>query len=217
MKSEEWVGRRIGSLTIEAFEGLSRYSVGKAAYFRFRCDCGNAFSAQKSNVVGRKTDCGCSRPAPKGVRKPGSSRHPLYKVWSHMLDRCFNPNNKSFKDYGGRGIVVCERWRFGSGAATGFELFVSDMGTRPDGWTIERVDVGPGYSPDNCKWIPKSDQTRNRRCVRLVTINGQTKIIGDWCKIHGVGYWTALRRMDRGWPPEEAVTTPPHKIPTRVA
>lgn len=108
--SLEWVGRRQGRLTVEAFLGLRKFGRGKAAYFRFRCDCGSSFDAQKSNVIGRpRSDCGCSRTV-IGIASAGASLHPLHKTWRHMLDRCANPNNKSFPDYGGRGIAVCDRW-----------------------------------------------------------------------------------------------------------
>ena len=217
MKSEEWVGRRIGSLTIEAFEGIRAYAVGRSAYFRFRCDCGNAFSAQKSNVIGKRQDCGCTRPTPKGTHLPGAWNNPLYKIWSHMLDRCSNPKNMSFKDYGARGISVCERWKTGAGGRLGFECFTADMGERPAGWTIERVQGDGNYEPGNCVWLPKGDQSKNRRGVKLVRIGDNVKTIPDWCLETGVSYWVAIRRVQRGWPPDRAVTQTPRKSPTRVA
>lgn len=217
MKSEEWIGHREGALTIEAFEGLTAFGRGKAAYFRFRCDCGNSFVAQKSNIIGKRKDCGCSRPAKKGTAPAGSWGNPLHKVWQHMLDRCANPKNKSFKDYGSRGIAVCLRWRDGEGKRTGFECFVADMGPRPEGFTIERVNHGRGYEPGNCVWLAKSDQAKNRRTVRLVRIDGQVKTIPDWCAENGIPYWAAIRRVLRGWPPDKAVTTPVRKVRNGVA
>lgn len=208
MKSEDWVGRRIGSLTVEAFEGLTEYSNGKAAYFRFRCDCGQAFSAQKSNIIGKRADCGCSRPEKTRSAQRGAWNHPFYKAWSHMLDRCSNPKNRSFKDYGGRGITVCERWTMGADGKTGFECFISDMGPRPAGWTIERVQGHLGYEPGNCVWLAKGDQSKNRRGVRLVRIQGRAQTIPEWCAENGISYWSAMRRIQRGWPPDKAVSKP---------
>ena len=207
MKSEDWIGHRTGRLTIEAFEGLTSFGRGKAAYFRFRCDCGNSFVAQKSNILGKREDCGCSKPV-LYTAPPGSWVHPLHKTWWAMIDRCQNPNNKSFRDYGARGIAVCDRWKFGADGLTGFACFLADMGPRPAGFTIERVQGDRDYEPGNCVWIAKGDQSKNRRTVRLVRINGQVKTVPDWCAEYGLNYWTAIRRISRGWPPDKAITTP---------
>jgi hypothetical protein len=207
MKSEDWVGHRTGRLTIEAFEGIKTFGRGRACYFRFRCDCGNSFVAQKSNILGKREDCGCSKPVAY-TSPPGSWAHPLHKTWWAMMDRCENPKNKSFKDYGARGISVCTRWKFGADGLTGFECFLADMGPRPDGFTIERVMGHLNYEPGNCVWIAKGDQSKNRRTVRLVRINEQVKTIPDWCADYKLNYWTAIRRIARGWPPDKAITTP---------
>lgn len=210
MKSEDWVGFRQGCLTITAFEGLQHFGRGKAARFRFRCDCGREFSSQKSNIVGRnRRDCGCAHAKPTGTAPPGASTDPRHKVWRHMIDRCSNPKNRSFKDYGGRGIGVCDRWLIGDGERTGFECFVADLGPRPARFTIERVDGAKGYGPGNCMWLPKGDQSKNRRGVKLVRIGRRAQTIPDWCRETGVGYWTAIRRIERGWPPDRAVTEHP--------
>lgn len=215
MKSEDWIGHRQGRLTVETFEGLRRYGNGKAAYFTFRCDCGNAFVAQKSNVIGKgRNDCGCSRATSDRVAPKGASSNPLHKVWWHMIDRCENEQNKSFRDYGARGIKVVDRWKTGDGPLTGFECFMADMGPRPKGMTIERVQRDGDYKPGNCVWLPKGDQSKNRRGVYLVRIGEEVKTIPDWCAVTGIDYWTAIRRVARGWPPDKAVT---HPIRKRVA
>jgi hypothetical protein len=88
----------------------------------------------------------------------GASRAPTpeYNAWVHLRDRCTNPNNAAYKNYGGRGIAVCERWN-------SFETFLADMGPRPMGYSIERVNNDGNYEPNNCKWIPLREQTKNRR------------------------------------------------------
>jgi uncharacterized protein (DUF433 family) len=90
-----------------------------------------------------------------------SQRFVLFGAWSGAIDRCHNPANAAFKDYGGRGITVCERWR------NSFDAFVADMGARPDGLSLDRIDVNKGYSPDNCRWADKYVQARNKRNTKL--------------------------------------------------
>lgn len=202
MKSEDYIGKRYGTLTVVAFDGLKSFGRGKAAYFTFECDCGARFSAQKSNVGAKAQRGGCRECNPvKHLSAPnGATAHPLYKRWVNMMDRCSNPGCKSFPDYGARGISVCSRWKDGEDGKTGFECFVSDMGPCPAGYTIERLDTEGGYNPGNCCWIPKAAQSANRRSVDLIEIDGVANTLPYWCARFGVKYWTARARLKRGLP-----------------
>lgn len=136
--------------------------------------------------------------APSNSRK---KRHPLYLVWRGMIDRCRNPNRDNWKHYGGRGITVCERWKV-------FESFVADMGIRPAGASLERIDNSGNYEPSNCRWATHVEQCRNTRRNRMLTVDGVTKCLKDWHLITGVPQMTILQRITRGWSVSEAVLTP---------
>lgn len=117
-----------------------------------------------------------------------------------MLQRCNNPNQKHYKNYGGRGITVCERW-------LKFKLFMEDMGVRPDGMSIDRIDNEKGYYKDNCRWTTRKTQQRNTRSNRLISFNGEIKTLAEWAEIKKLGYSTLQTRIWRGWSVERALLT----------
>ena len=135
--------------------------------------------------------------------KHGQSRRtPEYTAWANMLKRCTNPKHPQFNDWGGRGIKVCDRW-------SDFANFYADMGPRPDGMTLERKDNDADYTPDNCRWATRLEQTNNRRTSILVTLDGVTKPVSEWCSEKGMNISTVNKRVRRsGWTWEAALTTP---------
>lgn len=138
----------------------------------------------------------------RGVyERHGMNGTKTYNVWHSMRARCANPRNAAFKDYGGRGIAVCERWLKFSG-------FFEDMGAAPEGGTLDRIDNNKGYSPDNCRWATPTEQGRNKRNNILITIGEETLPLSAWIERTGVSYGTAHQRIRIGWPPHLAVTTP---------
>ena len=138
----------------------------------------------------------------------GRGQASIYKIWSNMLQRCGNPNNTRYADYGGRGITVCERWKT-------FENFFADVGDRPSNLTLDRIDNDRGYQPDNVRWVTRADNNRNsRRCV-MVEVNGESKPINVWAKQHGIPYVTVKQRRRNGWDLVRAVTTPPNPLRQR--
>lgn len=125
------------------------------------CECGVTKSFIGCHLKsGKSASCGCfhKEVARDLLTKHGLSNHPLHRIWKHIIDRCENKNNKDYHSYGGRGIKMCDRWR------TNFQNFYDDMlATYRPGLSIERIKVNLDYSPDNCEWIPLSEQSKNRR------------------------------------------------------
>jgi hypothetical protein len=120
-----------------------------------------------------------------------------------MMQRCGNPNNPQFKDYGERGITVCERWKT-------FKNFLTDMGVRPEGLTLDRKDNNKGYTPDNCKWSTKQEQQRNMRSNNVWELDGQRKTVAEWADQLGMKRHSLYMRVALyGWTVHRALTTAP--------
>lgn len=143
-----------------------------------------------------------------GIFKHGASREggPLYKCWMGINRRCNNKNDKSYKNYGGRGIKMCDDWK---GNYPAFEKWALSNGWKK-GLTIERNDVNGNYEPSNCSWIPKSMQSRNTRVSKHFEYDGKKLTIPEWSRITGITDITIWRRIyKRGWSIEDALTIPP--------
>lgn len=121
--------------------------------------------------------------------------------WTHMIARCYDEQHKAYKNYGGRGIIVCERWH-------DWRNFVADMGQPPPGTQLDRRDNELGYSPENCRWVTRAVNNRNRRNNRHVTIEGETKVVTDWCVHFGISHQTVCGRVAKGEDHVSALTRP---------
>lgn len=150
-------GTRFGRWTVTENSGPGERTVP------CRCDCGTRKRATITNLrSGKSQSCGCIRRemVTEHNTSHGQSGTSEYWIWKAMIQRCTNPNDQRWADYGGRGITICQRWR------ESFEAFYADMGPRPVGLTLERVDNDAGYSPGNCKWATRAEQARNKRPSR---------------------------------------------------
>lgn len=118
-----------------------------------------------------------------------------------MLQRCRNPKNKDYKNYGGRGITVCKRW-------LQYANFLVDMGRRPPKMTLERRNNNKGYIPSNCYWATREEQTRNRRSTVRLVYQGVTKTLREWAMTLDIDYYTLWIRLKRGWTVDQVLGTP---------
>lgn len=197
-------GQRFGRLIVVKYHGQSK---NRMFLFECRCDCGS-FVVKRGNhlIRGEVKSCGCFRrdfSAHLGseTAKHGCCETPSYESWSAMKQRCLNPNHQWYKNYGGRGIAICQRWM-------DFENFFDDMGERPPGTNLERKDNNSNYEPGNCKWATPKEQGRNRRDNRLISFAGITRCLSEWSEISGLKITTIRERINRGWSIEDALTEP---------
>lgn len=144
------------------------------------------------------------RGKPNGRTTHGKSGTPTHRSWKSMIARCYCSGSSGYKHYGGRGIQVCLRWR----GPKGFALFLADMGERPDGMTLERIDYDGNYTPRNCRWAPQVEQVLNSRHNRCLTHRNETLSVSQWAKRLGVRAAVIHARLYYGWTEEESLTIP---------
>lgn len=156
-----------------------------------QCDCGNQIVLKSGALYGNTQSCGCIAREATTRRnfKHGLSKSREYRSWVKAKCRCYNPKDPKYKDYGGRGISMCERW------IGDFLAFMSDLGPCPPGMTIERNDVNGNYEPKNCRWATPKEQSNNKRCNRIVEINGEALTLAQWRDRTGIGQDTLAYRL----------------------
>ena len=135
----------------------------------------------------------------------------LYEIWKAIKQRCYNPKNYAYKNWGGRGIKVCDEWLNNFQAfydwsyANGYTCNNHNKDEKTK-LTIDRIDVNGNYEPSNCRWVNRKEQANNMRHTKHITINGQTHCIAEWCRIYNIYRTTYQSRIKRGMTPEEALT-----------
>lgn len=187
------LGQVFGKLIVIA-DAPSR---GKRTMAICRCDCGNEVTVSNNSLQrGNTKSCGCLKHDRAANWIHGLQKTPTYNSWASMIQRCTNPNNPNFKDYGARGVRVCDSWRV-------FANFHLDMGLPPDRHTLERVNNSGNYEPGNCIWATRRTQSYNKRNNLILTVNGKTGCLAELAAHFGVRYMTAWKRLRRGKPIEQ--------------
>lgn len=199
-------GQVFGRLTVV---DLSHRSQTGKHHWTCICECGTSRIVDGAAMLsGNTKSCGCLKREVSAARslRHGHYNSKTFRSWAEMKTRCQNVNRERFKHHGGRGIKVCERWQK-------FENFYADMGERPPGKTLDRIDNDGHYEPANCRWATPAEQARNTRRTVKITINGETKCQSDWSREFGISLSTVRTRVKAGWPWELALATPPRSVP----
>lgn len=201
-------GTRFGRLTVVEQAPKDRW---RAIRWICRCDCGATTIADGSGLRrGCPKSCGCliadtaiARSLRHGETRKGA-RSVEWSAWSSMIYWCHQPGNRFYYNYGGRGIVVCDRWRMA------FENFLQDMGRKPSpSQSLERIDNNGPYSPENCRWADSKSQGRNRRISTILEHNGERMALSVWAERVGIPARLLSTRIHNGWTAGKALTTAP--------
>jgi hypothetical protein len=193
MKIIDLSGERFGRLIV-----LSRAPNNKkTTRWLCLCDCGITKAINATCLTKEITQsCGCLRKEKTGKQfsRHGMTNSSEYSIWCAMKRRCSDKNNRYYHRYGGRGIVVCDNWK------DSFENFYKDMGKKPDGYSIDRIDVNGNYSPENCKWSNAVEQANNKSTNNFLTYGDETHTIAEWSRIGGIPQTALHQRIKSGMP-----------------
>lgn len=194
------VGRTFNRLTVieQAPSGID-----KQRRWKCLCECGGETTvASRDLTTGHSKSCGCLKKELTAQRRTihgGKGTRP-YRIWLGMKARCYRKKTTQFKDYGGRGIKVCDEW------LNDFGQFIADMGEPPEGMSIDRIDNDGDYTPDNCRWATDLEQANNKRDTRYVEFNGEKISMANLARKTGAHYEKARHKIvNQEWPVEDAI------------
>lgn len=197
-------GGKYGRLLVKRID-TERSGNGKT-FWHCLCECGVSKSIRGDMLKsGRAKSCGCfhreiSSSICKARKTHGRTGTKIYWTWRHILSRCYKPQTAQYRNYGGRGIIVCERWHK-------FENFFSDMGHPPSpNHSIDRIDNNGNYEPSNCRWATPKEQGNNTRANKVLFFNGESLTLTQWSEKAGLSMSTVSRRIQRGWDIQAALT-----------
>lgn len=200
-------GQRFGRLVVVAFAEMATFPSGKRyAKWQCLCDCRNTTIVNQKSLIKRATrSCGCLLRETTSLTKKthGMSKSKLYRRWSSMITRCENKSVEKYKDYGNRGIKVCEQWR------NSFEIFLRDVRMPPTPkHQIDRIDNNGDYEPGNVHWVTIEEQANNKRSTIMLTHDRQTLPLSTWSKLVNIKRKTLRARIKAGWPVYMVLTEP---------
>lgn len=172
-KAIDLTGEKFGRWTVLQFAGWD-----ESKQWLCRCECGTERVVTGRNLrSGASYSCGCwNLEQIRQPKKHGMAKTSEFRIWCMLLGRCYRETDPAYANYGGRGIRVCKRWR------DSFKAFYADMGPRPKGLTIERIDNDGDYKPSNCRWATNREQQRNKRTNRYIEAFGKRQILQDWAR-----------------------------------
>lgn len=204
---QDLTGERFNRLIVLRYE--RKASNGKNSMWRCRCECGTESVVCGTELTsGRRKSCGCYLREVRGQSTitHGRTRTPEYIVWLQMKARCLNAKSNAYKNYGGRGIAICDEWL----GSKGFINFLNHVGFRPSPQhTLDRIDNDKGYTPGNVRWATQTEQVRNRRNTLRIEYKGEMKPLGEWAEIFGIPYKALHARLYRyNWGLDRALTQP---------
>ncbi len=215
MKRKDLTAQRFGRWKVLKLTRTIQRSLYKEAVWLCKCDCGTEREVRTRLLLkgrGGSTSCGCARTETIRALQPrrthGKSKHPLYKIWKTMRQRCNNPRSRKYPIYGGRGIKICSRW-------DSFEAFLEDM---EKGWSvglqIDRINNNGNYEPGNCKWSTPQEQSNNTRSNILLKIEERSMTLAEASRQYGIKPGTIRYRLRHGWSIKQALHTLPRKKAT---
>lgn len=183
-RGKNMIGERYGRLTVIARSGQRS---PKGAMWICSCDCGGQKTVAREYLVkGTTKSCGCLSAE---TVKHGKTDSPEQRAWQSAKARCFNPNNHNYPHYGGRGITMCNRWRYGEGGLSGFHCFLIDVGERPDGYMLDRINNDGNYEPGNVRWVTYlQSQNNQQKTVWITDLDGEKISMANLCRKHNVPY-----------------------------
>lgn len=205
MKLIDLTGSKFGKLTVQSRASDKAY---KRPHWVCICDCGGKSVVSGTNLNRLTTrSCGCLYEVSKRATTHGLTKSRAYGSWCAMKYRCLSEKHESYARYGGRGITICDRW------LRSFEAFYEDMGERPEGLTLERIDNDKGYYKENCKWATRSEQNKNQYhppkpgLGQKISFKGKDLTVAQWAEALGLSKITIHKRLRAGWAIKDVLST----------
>lgn len=198
---ENLTGKKFNKLTVVEFS----HKQGNRIYWKCLCNCGNEYTTRADSLKsGHAKSCGChKRESLKNCPRHiihGERNSRLYRIWTEIFTRCNNTRNANYKNYGARGITICDEWK---DFQTFYDWAISNGYS--DGLTVDRIDNDKGYSPDNCRWATIKEQCNNRRTNRVYELNGEKLNIAQIAEKYNLDYQLIWGRLRKGWSIQRAI------------